>query len=205
MGEDPQVALAVLSSLPVRTQSRTQDAFVLRNGAFHLPAMAVDPAGKSPLHLSSIFGARPGRRVSARIERDHRRTNPELLAAELMVRLRVVGHVGEHTVPVDHPRGLVHRLGEEGIVVAGTATDHRGGPQMAGGMADHGQLGPELLQTGLLTASEGVIVADVSDFEARGIDGAFRALVDQAERAGTSEDGGQKRLKSPFFCRRCSA
>jgi hypothetical protein len=72
-------------------------------------------------------------------------------------------------------------------------------------VADHGQFGPELLQAGLLTAPKGVILADVADLEAGGVDGAFWTLVDQAERAGASEAGGQKRLKSPFFSRRFSA
>ena len=86
---------------------------------------------------------------------------------------RLVDVVEDPVQPALDPGITAQVLGREvSRDVAGPvdAADHGGSPEMACRMAEDGQLGPELLRAGLFAAPKGVVLADVADFEAWGLE-----------------------------------
>lgn len=102
----------------------------------------VDPAPKSPLHLSSIFGGRPLPR-SSRVDGDDAGADPQDLSAQTMVPLAVVGSVGEDPIPGDQLRRLPQSGVETGSIIAGTVADMAPDPQVRTRVTQDGQLRPE--------------------------------------------------------------
>lgn len=122
-----------------------------------------------------------------------------------MVVLGVVGRVAQDCVEGQVGTRLAHRRREVRRVVAGPATDDGTCDQVGTGVADRGQLGPERLPKGGLSPPPLEVAADMPCLQARGVDGALRTPLDQAERTRADENGGKKAFKRPPFSNRCSA
>jgi hypothetical protein len=154
-------------------------------------------------HLRPVMAR--GRRVGpALVYGNHRRANPQLPPAEGVVMLGVVGGVGQKTVKSQVPCGLAHGLWELRRVVAGPAADHRPCKQVRGAVADDGQLRP--VPAALEPSAAGQVVeAGLVGLQARGVYSGLGALLDQAAKGGSAENGSKKRPESPPFSKRCSA
>src|SRR5262249_22102574 len=99
MGEHTEVTLPLARRVGARPQGRPQPPLVPPEGASRLRRLAVPPLGEAPPHLPAIFRLGPLPPGAAAVQRDHRRADQPLLAAEPMVVLGVIGGVGQHPVP----------------------------------------------------------------------------------------------------------
>ena len=204
MGHNSQHAFIFAGACRSGPQGRAQAAFVLRKGAFDVPAAAVQPPGELSKHAPSVRAGGSKGAWAARIDRDDGRRDAEFLTADAVIRLRIIGRVTEQSVDRRELNRLRHGGDEIRPVVARAVAYSQGGDQVAGVVGDHRQLGktPELLHAA--GASEKV-TADVMAFQPGGVDRGLRALVDQAAFVRNTENSGEKLFKSPFFRRRSCA
>jgi len=203
VGQHAQQTLTGLRFVAGGPHGRSQDALILADGALDLPPLAVDAPVKLTLHLRPVMAQ--GRRVGpALVDRNHRRADAQLPAAQGVVMLGVVGGIGQHTVQPQVPCGLTHRRAELGRVVAGPTADHRPRKKVRGAVADHSQLRP-ILAAFELSAPGQVVEAGLAGLQPSGVDGGFGPLLDQAAASGSGESSRKERLESPPFSRRASA
>ena len=160
--------------------------------------MLVDVLGEPALQLATVPGLRP-LPDAARIDGNHQGADSNL-ATKFMVRFAVIGHVGEDAVPVDSQRAIEEGGRELGGVVAGPLAHPGGHPQVAGGVAENGQLGEcgskKRLRVGSFVS---VVDADVAGFISRGVDRPFGLGFDQAAAVGSIADRIEESIESPFF------
>src|SRR5579862_8550128 len=121
-----------------------------------------------------------------------------------MILLAVKGRIAQDTVPTHDQRSLVQRWGKLRVVVAGSGTDGGRRDEVAGSVADDGELGPQpgaVLLARPLEEVRGSVLA----FQAGRVDGRLRLLGDQA--AVLSAHGGldEEENDRPFFSSRCWA
>lgn len=204
MGCDSKDALALPGSRSSRGQSRSQLAFVLRDGAFGMPAATVKTLGKLVKHPSAVRTSRSARLRPSRVNRDDRRGDAEFLAADAVMALGIVSSITEESVDRQAFHGLSDRRKEIGGVVAGPVAYRPGGDQVGAMMHHDGDLGetPEAFHA---TAAGQKVSADVVAFQARGVNGSLRPLFDQAALVGDTENSGEESLQSPFFSSRSCA
>ncbi len=201
MGKDAYEAFMRLSFIRSGSEGRTEEPFVARDGALDLPAIPVKAVVEATLHLRTIFRRRrPG--AASLVQGDHCGPDAELLAAEPMVVLCIIGCVGQKTVKADIIGGLSDCLRELGRVVAGPPAHHRARKQVRCAVADYGQLGPAFASKGPVAPALDVVGTDVLGFKTGGIDSRLGALIDQPQASGSLENSSDKRLESPFFSRR---
>lgn len=204
VSKDPHEAFIGLGLVGPGSQRRAEEALVARYGAFYLPAVPIEMFMEAALHLCAVFGRRWFICPSG-VQGDHGGSNAQLLAAEPVVVLCIIGCVGQKTVKAHVSGGLFDGFGQLRRVVAGPPADHDPRKQVRSGMTDYRQLRPMLASKGPVALPVDVIRAGVPRFKARGVDGRFGALIYESSGSGTLENGSAKRFKSPFFTRRPSA
>jgi len=179
-------------------QSGTQQAFVTRESAFGLPALAILAAVKTPLHLPPILGLGPLAALAAAVDGDDGRANSQFLAAEAVVGFTIKGGVAQDPVPGNEQRGLLHGGSKLGRIVAGPGADGGRSQEMAAGVTDDRQLGPRAGRVLFAGAGE-EIAGSVLAIQARGIDGRFGPLIDQAAVLGAHGGHDEEENGLPFF------
>ena len=128
-------------------------------------------------HLGPVLPARfPV--VAARVDRDHRRTDPQLLARLSVVRFGVECGVRQHPVPNDQQGRQEQDRGELRRIVGRAEGDDRPGNEVRMGVNSGGQLGPTLGRVLALGAGDEVS-GRVPAIQAGGIDGDGRGVGDQ--------------------------
>lgn len=94
--EDAQDQLAALRGRLARRQRGAEAALVLTEGALDMPALVVALAREPAAPLGAPVGRLgPAAAAAARVQRDEALANAEALVAQPVVRLRVVGRIGE--------------------------------------------------------------------------------------------------------------
>jgi hypothetical protein len=185
-------------------EGTAQQAFVSRDGALDLPALAVDPLGKALLHLASVLRLGPLSSVSFPSRNDGR-SNPERLPAEYVVVLGVVSRVSQDPIKGHQSRSFLHGRCELGRVLRRPHADVRPRQEMGAPITDQGHLGPAHSDMPLLPLSPHVVSTDMAGLQARGVHDAFRALGDELQLASAPEDLSLKNSEGSFFKRRFSA
>ena len=175
-----------------------------REGAFGLPALAVLAAVETPLHLPPVLALGPLAALATSVDRDDRRADSQILAAKAVIFLAVEGGIAQDAVPGNNQSGFFHGRGELRTVVAGTGADGCRGEEVAAGIADDGQFGPQT--RGLLFAGAGKIVTgSVLTIQTRGIDGCLGPLLDQAAVLSAHRRLDEEKNGLPFFNSRWTA
>ncbi len=90
-----------------------------------------------------------------------------------MIVLAVISGVGQQAVQRRMADRLGDSLGELRGVIGRTATDHRTGHQVAGGVADERELGPAAATERPVSFAVDVIRTRVAALETGGVDGGF--------------------------------
>lgn len=194
----------MLSILFSGTKGRAENAFVLGDGAFNLPAVSVNAFGEAAMHLRAGAGF-GGTGPAAAIEGDNGGRNSQVLPAKAVIVFAVVGRVGKDPVERDVAGGLTHGLGELRGVITWTTTDHCPRKEMRFGVAYDGQFGPLPPTKRPVAFAVHIVGTGVTGLQAGGIYSPLRASVDQAQLPCTLKKGGEQFLKDPFFKSRCSA
>jgi len=205
MCQDSEVAFAILGLVASGAQRRTEEPFVSRDRAFGLPAVIVDTPGKALFHLPSVLGRGAFVAGTSLVQGDHRGADAELLSAEAMIVLAVVGGIGKKPVPAHVASSLDHGFGELWGVVGRTSAGNDTRNQVGSGVTDDGQLGPAKAPEVPVALALHVVGAGVSGLKTCGVNGPLRTLVDQAQAVGAPECGCKEPLESPFFSSRFSA
>lgn len=204
MSKNASQTLLVLSLFVAGTQRGTEEPLVARYGALDLPALAVNPAGESAIHLRTILRGRP-HSAAAGIQSYDSGADAQLFTTQPVVMFPIVSSICQQPVKL-HVRGcLPHGLGKLRGIVARAPANHHTGEQVCGRVADQRELGPPFASKQLIAFALHVIGAHVAALKPRGVDGCLRVLINQMELSGTLEDSPEKRLESPFFNRRFSA
>lgn len=185
MGKHTEEALALAGFVGAPGDGTAEPALVAAEGALGLPPLAehalapvaLVARAEVPGHLAAVPAARFAL-VAARVDRDHRRADPQLLAREPVVRLGVERRVGQHPVPGDAQRGQQKNGGELRGVVGRAEGDDRPGDEVRMGVDGGGQLGPTLGRVLALGAGDEV-PGRVAAIETGGIDGDGRLFGDQ--------------------------
>lgn len=164
-----------------------------------MPTMAVDPRVEPPFHLSPISGFRPFSSVATPIQMDHGTTNTPLFAGKTMVVFAVVPRVPQQTIDGEMATRLANRLGKLRPILTRAITDHGAGKPVSRRVTNHGQFWPAAAQESFVSDTTDVVPGGVSRFQAGGVDGRFRLVIDQAARLGKAENRSQEPVKRPFF------
>lgn len=203
MSEHPDTAFRISRAFPARSQGASQTPLQPREDTLDLPTLPEYRAREPLGHAASI---RSGRRAlrPASVERDHRPTYAQLLAAHPMIFLRVEASVAQQRLDWQVHDSLAYSGKKVRIVIARPLAHRQGRDQVGGVVRHHGELGP---QTILLNPSLSVkeMPADVVTFQAGGVDGSLDRGRGETKLGRATEDGAQERVKTPFFTSRCSA
>lgn len=205
MGQNSQQALSAPAGFAAGAHSAAQYPLELRDGALHLPSVGVDTPRETSAHLAPISPPGWSRAATPRVKGNDRGADAELLSAEAVVMLAIVGGISQQAVEGNVLGRQDHGWAELRGVVAGTSTDHGAREQMGAGMATHSQLGPAAPAEGPVPLPVDVVRAGMSALQAGRVQCPFGTLIDQAEGVGPLENGPEHRLKSPFFSSRFSA
>ena len=204
MGQHAEIALALARCIGSTAQRGAEQTLMPREGAFRLPALAILPPVEPSFHLPSVLRPRPLAALAATVDRDDSRAHPQIFATQAMMLFAIEGGVAEDAVPTNEHACLFQSRGELGGIIARTRADGRRRPEVAGGVADDGELRPRAGRA-FLAGSNEEVTGGVATVQARGINGCFGPLVDQAAllRAHGGHDEEESGL--PFFKSRCSA
>jgi hypothetical protein len=203
VGEDAKQAFLGLGLGRAGAQGRPEQALVAADGALDLPPLPVDAPEEPPGHLRAIAASRlaPGAAV---VQGDERQADAELLAAEPVVVLGVVGGVGQEPVEMDALGRLPHGRGEVRGVVARAPAREAAGQKVRLRVADQRELRPRG-PAPQAAASVQVVEARLAALQARRVDRRLGPLVDEPQPAGPQEGGSKEGVESPFFSSRCCA
>ena len=211
MGQDAEQALALAAVVGAPEQRTAEPALVPAEGALGLPPLAVHPLVPAPLgpraEVTGHLGAVPPARravVPARVDRDHRRADPQLLAREPVVGFGVERGVGQHPVPNDQKGRQQQDRGKFRGVVGRADRDGGPGDEVRVRVAGDREFGPGA--GGVLALGTGDEVArGVPAVEAGRIDGDGRLFGDQF-RLDSGRDGAFEEVdEDPPFSSRASA
>ena len=206
MNQCSEQTFAALSISPARTQRRAQDPFVSRNRAFDLPALSINAVVKASPHLCSILPFGPLFKPRARIEFDDSRTYSMCLPTQAVVVFSIVSTVAENTIQRDHAASHVHGRREVRRILAGTFAGRRTHDQVRARQYNKRQFGPDMMnERTRIGAARFKMAADMASFQSGGIDGRFRARLDQSAFASSIQLGAKEALKIRFFNKRASA
>lgn len=204
MGQHPEAALPLPRLVGPPAERTAEPALVPAEGRFGLPPLAEHPPVPRPLRpgreAPDHLGAVPLRRlpvVPARVDRDHRRADAQVLPGEPVVALGVEGGVGQHPVPTDGEG----RLGQDGAelrgVVGRAGGGGRPGEEVALSVDGGGQLGPG---GALGPGPAGEVPGGVPALQAGGINRRRGPLADQAA-VGSGRGGAEEEDDEPPFSR----
>lgn len=175
-----------------------------REGTLRLPALPVLPLRKAAFHLPTILGLGPLASLTAPVDRDYGAPNAQFFAAEPMVLFAIEGGIAQDTIPAHDERSLVEGRGKLRGIVTGAGADGSRREEMATGVADGGEFGPQpgaVLFAGALEEIRGGVLA----FQARGVNGRLGPLVDQAAVLGAHGGLDEEENDLPLFKSRRSA
>ena len=110
MGQNSQQTFGIFPRITGGAQRRTQTAFSLGDGTFHVPPTPVNSLMKSPFHLSSITSFGPCLPGPASVELDHRTTNAQFLAGQTMVVFSVVTGITDQSIDGAVPPYMTVRI-----------------------------------------------------------------------------------------------
>ena len=199
MGQNSEQTLSAPGGFTAGAYSAAQYPLELRDGALHLPSVGVDTLRETSAHLAPISAAGRSRVATPWVKRNDRGADAELLSAQAVVMLAIVGGISQQAVEGNLLTRQDYGSGELRRIVAGTSTDHGAREQMGSGMATQGQLGPASTPEGPVTLPLDVVRAGMPALQAGGVQCPFGTLIDQAEGVGPLENAPEHRLKSPFF------
>lgn len=205
MRQYSQEAFTFLRGIRSGAQGGTQESFVAREGAFHLPTVVVCLFRKVPFHFASVRGFRPPAAGASGIQGNHGGANTELVLAQTVVVLAVIAGIRQHAVKRHVGARADHGLGKLGRVVAGSPCHDYADEKVAGRMANHRQFRPGQTTEPLVSFALNVISTGVSALQACGVHRRLGSPVDQADLACALENGSKQIVKSPFFSSRRSA
>ena len=203
MSQHPDTAFGKARAFFASSKGASQAPLQPREYALHLPALPVNRARKTSGHAASIRSRRWAL-GAARVKRDHRPTDPQLLAANAMILFRIEGAVAQQRVDGQVHPSLAHSRKKVRPVIAWSLAHGQGRDKVCGVVRHHGQLGPETI---LLDASLSMkeMPADVMAFQTGGVDGSFYRRRGETQLGCPPEDRTQESVKTPFFTSRCSA
>lgn len=204
MRENPQQTFSFLRRPAPRAQGRTETAFMARDGALDLPALAVDSSKEAPFHLTSIFCRGP-RSGSSLARRNDGGTNAKLLSSEHMVVFSIVAGIGQEPIKVDVRCRLSHGWCELRRVLRGAETHEGAGQQVALAVAHQRQLRPVQAGEAFLAAAPDVVAADMARLKPCGIDDALGTFADQCALVRSLKDDSLEKNEGVFFNSRRSA
>jgi hypothetical protein len=202
--EYPELTFSLARGLGSSVQCGAQPPLVPRKRAFRLPALAVLPLRKAAFHLPTILGLGPLPPLATPVDRNDGAPHAQLFAAKAMILFAVEGGITQDAIPADDERSLVEGRGKLGSVVAGAGADGSCREEMAAGVADHGEFGPQPSAVFLAGPLEEV-GGGVLTLQARCVDGRFGPFVDQAAVLGAHGGLDEEENDRPFFKSRCSA
>lgn len=204
MGQNSHQALGIASFILGRSQRRSQASLVLRDRAFHMPAMSVHAPVKPTLHLSSIAAFRPLPGVPF-VGRDDRRADAQFLAGEAMVVLAVVARVPDQPVDREMATRLPDRFRKLRRVLTRAVAHHGPGKQVGVGVTHQGELGPMAPQESFVPDAMNVMAGGMSTLQAGRVNDGFRLGLDQATRFSKAENRLKELVERPFFSSRSCA
>lgn len=198
MAQYSHQAFIFLTLVAGGTERRSQATLVLRDGAFHMPAIPIDASVKPAFHLSPIkpFGPLS---PSSLVQGNHCRSNSQFLASEPMIVFGVVPGIGQQAVNRQVTARLPHGVGKLGRVLAGAVGDHGGREQIRFGVTDEREFRPTTSQKSLVSNPVDVVSRGMATLQSRSVDHRFGPFLDQATRSRSIENGGEQFVESPFF------
>ena len=187
------------SHIASRRERFAQPAFEAGEHALGLPPLPKDPAREVCMHQATI---RTGRLPipPSKIDRDGGGLNTELLSAEHMKRLRIVGGVGQHAPHGKVFGGLSNGRLEAWRVVARSHRQVHAGDQMGGIVAGGSEFGitPVTFHPALPSQE---VTADMPALQAGGVDAYIRRLGGHTASVCAIENSAEQVGESPFFRR----
>jgi hypothetical protein len=177
--------------------------FEAREHALDLPALAEDFGRKVVMHQLAIMGRRFGI-ASARIDRDDRGSDAEILSTERMERFGVVRRISHHALNAQMASRLADRRLKARRVIARAKSQIYAGDQVGGVVAGGREFGvaPVVLDP---TLPPQKVAADVATLQAGGINAHVRRFGCQAASVCASEDSAEKIVDAPPFSSWASA
>jgi hypothetical protein len=180
-----------------------QTAFESGDHAFDLPTLAVKALGKTMSKLLTIATSYRTR-MPARVEREDRPMDVELVATEPMMRLRVESGVSQQSSDRRPSACLPYRRWQERRIIAG-ATRHDGRQQQMAAMVAHQrELQPRLVPLGAATPPQ-KMRAGMVVFQPRGINAGSDMLHHQPEFVPAFAQLIEQLLAPPFLASRWAA
>jgi hypothetical protein len=185
VGHHAEVALAHTGFVGPTEQGAAEPALVSAESTLGLPPLAEHPLvpvtflarAEVPGHLTAV----PAMRrcvVAARVDRDHRRADPQILPRLSVVNFGVECGVRQHPVPNDQQGRQEQDRGELRGVVGRAGGDGGPGDEVRVGVDGGGQLGPGAGRV-LALGARNEVPRGVAAVEPGGIDGDGRLLGDQ--------------------------
>jgi hypothetical protein len=204
MGQHAQEDLLLLDRPLARTQRRAETPLAPREHALGLPALAIEapsatlpPPPEVTLHLPAVARLRPTPTGVAAVQGEQSQPDVLFLATPLVLMLPVIAAVPQQGVQRTALLGLPHGGAQLRGVLAGAFADVGGQVQVAVDFDDGRQFRPGKTFVPLALAPDEV-AADVTGFQAGGVDGAPGPLGNQAACLGLA-DGGREEGIDPFF------
>lgn len=189
MSQHPQQALVELRRLLTGTKESSQEPLVSGESALDLPPLSVDSPEESFFHLSAIFGRRPLQRVSS-ASRNHGGAYAQNVPAQDMIVFGIVSGVAQHLIPTCFRCSLTQNRRKLRRILRRAPTDKGPRQQMSAGMTGDRQFRPLAPAEALISSAPDVVATDVTAFQAGGIDGDLRVLVNEFLLPGLAENDG---------------
>ncbi len=204
MCKHPATALTDPAVARARIQRRSEVPLEAGHHALGVPSPTINAFRESSMHHPSIASFGMDGAGTTRVDRDHRRADPQVLATKAMMRLSVIGGVSQQAMDWQAANRLTHGGCEVGGIIARSATHTQRGNQMTTMIADQRKLRPVAMPLHAALSSQEVS-ADVAAFQPRGVDAGLGPAVDQAARPGDTENSVLQNVESPFLRSRSCA
>ena len=206
MSQDSQITFSFTRPTLTGSQCRAQKTFVTRKITLNLPTLIVYPVRKTTVHLAAILALGCCVGPSTPVQRDNRQADAQFFPSQTVVGLRIKPRIGQQSVKGYITAGLNQGRSKMRGIIVRASTDHAGTEQMCLSITDYRYLRPASVAVGTFgPPSMKVVTADVTSFQARGIDGSFGLLREQTQSIGPVKNRLQEAFKSPFFSSFCSA
>ena len=202
VNEHAEEEFALTSLIGPRRKGRSEPTFVLDEGAFELPSLAVPVFREVGGHFAPVFAFRRFFAGSAAARRDDA-LGPEHLSDKRVIAFGIVARIGDQPIKRQKLVRGEHRLGELGVVRQRADVRDRRDKQVALGVGDDAELGKMAF---FEPATLPVIRARVSALVAgRVYSRQLGALANDAALARCRPGGAQEPCEAPFFRSRSSA